>query len=112
MGKLTPPLLLLTLLDMYGSSNGEENDTTVRVRQRCTEALSAYEDWRREPLARLVNGYDLLALGFPEGPRVGKILDNIREKQISGEITEKSAALEYAREQLPTTNTSKNKNKG
>ncbi|HME41852.1 MAG TPA: HD domain-containing protein [Syntrophorhabdales bacterium] len=107
MGDLTPPLVLLTLLDMYGSSNGEENETTVRVRERCTEALSAYDDWRRAPLPGLVNGYDLLALGFPEGPRVGKVLDVIREKQVSGEITDKSAALEYARQQLETVNTGK-----
>jgi len=100
MGDLTPPLVLLTLLDMYGSSNGEENETTVRVRERCTEALSAYDDWRKAPLPGLVNGYDLLALGFFEGPRVGKVLDAIREKQVSGEITEKSAALEYARQLL------------
>ena len=100
MGDLTPALILLTLLDMYGSSNGEENETTTRVRERCTEALYAYNEWRKEPMPRLVNGYDLLAIGFSEGPRVGKILDAIREKQISGEITEKSAALEYARQQL------------
>ncbi len=108
MGDLTPPLVFLTLLDMYGSSNGEENETTAHVRQRCAETLSAYDDWQREPLPRLVSGYDLLVIGFPEGPRVGRILDTIREKQISGEITEKSAALEYAREQL--LNTGKNKN--
>ena len=107
LGDLTPPLALLTLLDMYGSSNGEENETTARVRERCTEVLSAYEDWREAPLPGLVNGYDLLALGFSEGPRVGKVLDAIREKQVSGEITDKSAALEYARQQLETVNTGK-----
>jgi tRNA nucleotidyltransferase/poly(A) polymerase len=112
MGDHTPALLLLTLLDMYGSSNGEENETTMHVRQRCTEALSAYEEWRKEPLPRLVSGYDLLVMGFPEGPRVGKILDAIREKQISGEITEKTEALEYAQQQLETTNTGKNRNIG
>jgi tRNA nucleotidyltransferase/poly(A) polymerase len=106
-GDLTPALILLTLLDMYGSSNGEENETTARIRQRCTEALAAHDEWRKEPLPRLVNGYDLLAMGFPEGPRVGRILDTIREKQLSGEITEKSAALEYARQQLETVNTGK-----
>jgi hypothetical protein len=110
MGDHTPALLLLTLLDMYGSSNGEENETTMRVRQRCTEALSAYEEWRKEPLPRLVSGYDLLVMGFPEGPRVGKILDAIREKQISGKITEKTEALEYAQQQLETTNTGKDRN--
>jgi hypothetical protein len=44
-------------------------------------------------------------MGFPEGPRVGKTLDVIREKQISGEITEKTEALEYARQLLETTGT-------
>ncbi len=112
MGDLTPALLLLTLLDMYGSSNGEENETTIRVRQRCTEALSVYDEWRKEPLPRLVNGYDLLAMGFPEGPWVGKILDAIREKQISGEITEKAAALEYAQQRLGSTDAGKNRNEG
>ena len=107
-GDLTPVLLFLTLLDMYGSSNGKENETTARVRERCAEALTAYADWRREPLPRLVNGYDLLAMGFSEGPRIGRILDNIREKQVSGEITEKTAALEYARQQLATISTGKN----
>ncbi len=100
MGDLTPPLVLLTLLDMYGSSGGEENETTIRVRQRCAETLSAYDEWQREPLPRLLNGYDLLALGFPEGPRVGKIIDAVREKQISGEITDRNAALEFVRAKL------------
>jgi poly(A) polymerase len=104
MGRLTPTLLLLTLLDMYGSSNGEENVTTARVRERCAEVLAAYDEWLREPLPNLINGYDLLAMGFQEGPRVGKILEQIREKQIAGEITEKKAALEYARQQFETLN--------
>ena len=103
MEHLTPALLLLTLLDMYGSSSGEENETTARVTERCVEALSAYDDWRRQPLPRIVNGYDLLAIGFSAGPGLGRILDNIREKQISGEITEKTAALEYARRLLEGT---------
>jgi len=100
MEDLTPPLVLLTLLDMYGSSNGEENETTARVRLRCREALSAYEEWGKEPLPRLVNGHDLLALGFPEGPDIGKTLDLIREKQIAGEIVDRSGALGYAQKEL------------
>jgi poly(A) polymerase len=100
---LTPGLVLLTLLDMYGSSNGEENATTQRVRERCSEVLSAYEEWRKGPLPRLLNGHELISLGFAQGPEMGWVLGDIREKQVAGEITDKDAALEHARRFLKTT---------
>ena len=58
--------------------------------------LDAYHEWRRQPLPRIVTGYDLLALGFTEGPELGRVLLEIREKQIAGEITEKGEALRFA----------------
>ena len=96
MGDLTPGLVLLTLLDMYGTTKGTENPITRQVRKRCTQALAAYEEWKKEPLPRIVNGHDLLSLGFSEGPFLGRVLEEVREKQIAGEITEKEGALEYA----------------
>ena len=48
----------------------------------------------------IITGNDLLTLGFEEGPIIGKILNNIREKQINGEITLKEQALGFARNQL------------
>jgi tRNA nucleotidyltransferase/poly(A) polymerase len=92
---LTPCLVFLTLLDLYGSAKGKENESTRRVRRRCREVIAAYEEWRREPLPRLVTGSDLLGLGFQEGPLVGEILDEIREKQISGEISDTKQALTF-----------------
>jgi tRNA nucleotidyltransferase/poly(A) polymerase len=97
---LIPPLVLLTLLDMYGSSSGKENATTRQVKRRCREVLTAYEEWKREPLARLVTGHDLLVLGFTESPTLGRVLDTIREKQIAGELTAREEAISYAREAL------------
>jgi tRNA nucleotidyltransferase/poly(A) polymerase len=99
-GNLTPSLVVMTLCDMYGSSQGEENESTRRVRVRCGEVLDAYEEWKRTPLPRLVNGHDLMALGFQQGPGIGRVLDDIREKQISGEINERSEALAYARKRV------------
>jgi poly(A) polymerase len=58
--------------------------------------LAAFDEWRSEPLPRIVTGHDLLALGFEQGPALGQVLQEIREKQIAGEITEKSEALRYA----------------
>ncbi len=98
MEHLTPSLVFLTLLDLYGSSEGRENASTRRVRSRCREILAAYEEWKKEPLSKIVTGTDLIALGFTEGPLIGRVLQEIREKQIAGEIREKQEALRYARE--------------
>lgn len=96
MGDLTPSLILLTLCDMYGSSGGKENPSTRRIKVKCREILNEYNEWMKEPLPKLVNGYDLIELGFREGPEIGKTLNSIRDKQISGEIKEKKDALHYA----------------
>jgi hypothetical protein len=96
LGDLTPALIVLTLCDMYGSSSGNENDSTLMVQKRCNDVLKEYNEWRKEPLPRLVSGHELMALGFVEGPIIGKILNNIREKQINGEMTLKEEALQYA----------------
>jgi poly(A) polymerase len=96
MEDLTPCLVRLTLLDLYGSSKGRENASTRQVRRRCLEVLDAHREWRKAPLPRVVTGRDLMALGFAEGPALGRVLQEIREKQIAGEITGKGEALEYA----------------
>ncbi len=100
MEDLTPLLIVHSMCDMYGSSGGEENESTARVGQRCAEVRRMYCEWKREPLPALVSGHDILSLGFGQGPLIGMILADIREKQISGEITEKDKALEYARSLL------------
>lgn len=96
MEDLTPSLVRLTLLDLYGSSKGRENASTRQVRRRCVDVLAAYGEWKKAPLPRIVTGRDLMALGFSEGPALGRVLQEIREKQIAGEIADKDRALEYA----------------
>ncbi len=100
MGNLTPSLVILTLCDMYGSSGGKNNDSTQRVKKRCDEIIEMFVQWKRKPLPKLVTGGDLLLMGFSEGPFIGKCLNEIREKQVAGEIATKEEAMEYAREQL------------
>jgi tRNA nucleotidyltransferase/poly(A) polymerase len=100
LGDLTPDLIVLTLCDMYGSSGGNENDSTLAVRKRCDDVLGAYNEWRKKPLPRLITGNELMDLGFEEGPIIGKILNDIREKQINGEMTLQEEALSYASSHL------------
>ena len=99
MEELTPSLVALTLLDLYGSSEGKENASTRQVKNRCREVLATYEEWKKTPLPRIATGRDLMELGFREGPTLGRVLGEIREKQIAGEITNRDEALEYARTQ-------------
>lgn len=96
MGDLTPSLILLTLCDMYGSSGGKNNPSTRDVKSKCREIMNEYNEWLKEPLPNLVNGHDLMELGFRQGPEIGKALASIREKQISGELDAKEEALHYA----------------
>lgn len=96
MGELTPSLALLTICDMYGSSGGEDNPSTERVHNKCYELIRAYEEWKRKPLPKLINGNDLIALGFPEGPLIGKILNDISKKQIAGKINNEEEAISHA----------------
>lgn len=96
MGDLTPSLILHTMCDMYGSSGGIDNPSTEQVKKCAEEILQAYRKSLEEPLPRLMNGDNLVALGFVQGPLVGRCLNDIREKQIAGEMTDSEQARAYA----------------
>ena len=52
---------------------------------------------------KLVNGHDLINIfGLSPGPRIGEILESVREAQASGEVTTRQEALSYIREHLLT----------
>jgi len=47
----------------------------------------------------LVNGHDLLQLGYAPGPALGRVLKEIREQQLDGQLCSREDALAYARQQ-------------
>ncbi|MBI3615440.1 MAG: CCA tRNA nucleotidyltransferase [Candidatus Omnitrophica bacterium] len=49
---------------------------------------------------RLIDGHDLLRLGFPEGPLIGTILKAVEERQLEGTLTSKPEALDWAAEEF------------
>jgi len=51
---------------------------------------------------RLVTGDDILALGVPSSPRVGELLDQVREAQAAGEVRNREEALAFVRVQIRT----------
>lgn len=50
----------------------------------------------------LVTGADLKALGLPPGPQFKPLLENVRDKQLEGQVTSKEDALAYIRTQIDT----------
>jgi poly(A) polymerase len=52
--------------------------------------------------ARLVGGRDLMALGWPPGPGLGRELAKLEELQLEGSISTREEALEVARADLPS----------
>lgn len=100
MGDLIPPLIVLTVCDMFGSSGGQDNPSTYRVIQQCNAIMEAFHESKITPLPRLLSGDDLLSMGFKQGPLVGECLDEVRDRQIAGEINNRNEALHLAREFL------------
>lgn len=46
---------------------------------------------------KLIDGHDLLRLGMPQGPQLGRILEELYEKILAGEIHSRKEALAQAR---------------
>ncbi|HXJ95896.1 MAG TPA: CCA tRNA nucleotidyltransferase [Terriglobia bacterium] len=74
--------------------------------------LDVYEAARRMMLetpaevvqpAPLVNGHDLIALGYQPGPRFKEILDAVRDAQLEGQITTREQGLRLAQEKWEIT---------
>jgi len=50
---------------------------------------------------KLVDGHDLINIfGLNPGPRIGQLLEAVREAQASGELATREEALAYIRSQL------------
>ncbi len=45
----------------------------------------------------LLDGRELIALGVPPGPRIGELLERLREAQATGEVKDREAALQRVR---------------
>ncbi|MSQ00846.1 MAG: CCA tRNA nucleotidyltransferase [Myxococcales bacterium] len=54
----------------------------------------------RAPLCPLIGGRDLLALGLPAGPEVGRLLAKVRAQQLDGNLVSPEAALAWARTRM------------
>ena len=100
MGEEIKSLLLLGLAETGSKGNGERGEQK-RFMHLCQRIWDLYE---REDLIApepLLQGRDLLALGYNPGPRMGEILKEVRQRQIAGELRTREEALRFIEELYP-----------
>jgi poly(A) polymerase len=79
-----------------GYATGGKTRHLERAFSRMVELFRA--DMAKPKVERLVNGYDLIALGLKPGPIFKEILQELLDLQLEGQIVEKSDALRRATE--------------
>jgi putative nucleotidyltransferase with HDIG domain len=99
-GTETPLLVILSLGDKEASRGIRSIETDGVVQKHCLHILDLFQQKEIVHPPPLITGHDIMALGYSHGPRVGEILDFIREKQIVGEIRTREEALMILREQF------------
>lgn len=96
----TPLLVILTLADKEASRGILSIQIDEMVEGHCFRILELFDEKEIIHPPLLITGHDVTALGYPPGPRIGEILDFIREKQIGGEIKTREEALEILKERF------------
>ena len=93
-GDEIPLLVLHTLADKEASRGILSVQIDEVVEAHCLRILELFEEKGIVHPLPLITGYDVMALGYPPGPIVGRILNSIRLKQVDGEIKTREEALE------------------
>lgn len=101
-GDTAADILLLSLADNRGKTDDADSpasaDTVLITVVRLLDLLYAEEPPPVVAPPPLVSGHDLMAaLGLTPGPRVGELLERLREAAATGQITTREAALDLAR---------------
>jgi poly(A) polymerase len=100
MGDETPLLVLLTLADKEASRGILSIQLDEVVEDHCLRILKWFKEKEVVHPIPLISGNDVMALGYPSGPRVGQILSFIRDKQVEGEIKTREEALKVLKEKF------------
>jgi poly(A) polymerase len=98
-------ILFLSLADHLATRGPGLNLTGFKEHARLVEyVLSQHFEQEKLVIApKLVDGYDIInVFGLSPGPKVGQLLEVIREAQASGEIATRDEALAFIRERLTT----------
>jgi tRNA nucleotidyltransferase/poly(A) polymerase len=100
MGDETPLLVLHALADKEASRGILSIQIDEMVENHCLQILEFFEEKNIVHPPPLITGHDIMALGYLPGPRVGQILNLLRQKQVEGEIKNREEALKFIREKF------------
>lgn len=100
MGEETPLLVLHTLADKEASRGILSVQIDEVVEGHCLRILEWFREKDIVHPPPLINGHDVMALGYSPGPQVGQMLDFIRQKQVEGEIKNREEALKMLEEEF------------
>ena len=98
-------ILFLSLADHLATRGPQLNLAGWQEHTRMVEYVLAqhFEQQRLVIPAKLVDGHDLIHIfGLSPGPKIGQLLEAVREAQASGEVATREEALAYLRERLTT----------
>ena len=95
-----PLLVLLTLADKEASRGILSIQLDEVVENHCLRILKWFKEKEVVHPLPLINGHDVIALGYSTGPKVGEILNFIRGKQVEGEIRTREEALKVLEEKF------------
>jgi len=98
MGEETPLLVLHTLADKEASRGILSVEIDEVVEDHCLRILEWFREKDIVHPPPLINGHDVMALGYSPGPQIGQIVDFISQKQIEGEIKNREEALRMLKE--------------
>lgn len=88
-------LLHIAFADAMGSkrSDGAKDISTL---EKLCEELKELKHKHEKTLSALLSGEEVMSiLGIKEGPKVGKVLEELNEERLSGKITTESEAREW-----------------
>jgi putative nucleotidyltransferase with HDIG domain len=99
-GNETPLLVLLSLADKEASRGILSTERDEIVEDHCLRIIKLFEQKEIVHPPPLINGDDVMSLGYPSGPKVGQVLNFIRQKQVEGEIKTREEALVLLKKQF------------
>ena len=100
MGEETTLLVLHTLADKEASRGILSIQIDEVVEDHCLRILELFQEKEIVHPPLLISGHDVMALGYSSGPRVGQILNFVRQRQVEGEIKTREEALRILKEKF------------
>ena len=99
-GNEIPLLVVHTLADKEASRGILSWQTDQVAEEHCLRILDLFQKEEIVHPSPLITGLDVMALGYRSGPRVGQVLNFVRQKQVEGEIETRDEALKMLRDEF------------